>query len=114
MKNILLTIIVSSIVLATMAQEPQKTIVGSDSYRNVPAEGVLSSGPIPDMNAFSAVGDPIKVRELCKGKYTVLAAGCLTCPLFHQNYPEIEAAYADYAPKEIQFFISISTCDILN
>jgi EF hand len=104
MRNFLFAIIISSIVLATMAQQPQKRIVGSDSYANVPAEGVLSSGLIPDMNAFSAVGDPIKVRELCQGKYTVLAAGCLTCPLFHQNYPEIEAAYADYAPKGVQFF----------
>ncbi|GAF04006.1 thioredoxin domain-containing protein [Saccharicrinis fermentans] len=72
--------------------------------RNVPEEGVLDSGPIPTMHAYTADGTPISVTELCKGKYTVLAAGCLTCPLFHQNYPEIEAAYVDYAHKDVQFF----------
>ncbi len=85
---------------AQTSQQKEK----SDANRNVPAEGVLSSGPIPDMNAFTKEGTPLKVRDLCKGKYTVLAAGCLTCPLFHQNYPEIEAAYLDYKAKGVQFF----------
>lgn len=100
MKYTFATIIGLLICLNIFAQ--QKSI--NDANRNVPAEGVLSSGLIPDMNAYTAEGAPIKVRELCKGKYTVLAAGCLTCPLFHQNYPEIEAAFADYKDKGVQFF----------
>lgn len=76
----------------------------SDRYRNVPAGGVLSRGPLPELEAFTAEGKPLKLRDLCAGKYTVLSVGCLTCPLFHQNYPEIEAAYADYAKRGVQFF----------
>lgn len=87
-------------VLAQSMQQKSK----NDANRNVPAEGVLNNGQLPDMDAYTDEGEPIKVRELCKGKFTVLGAGCLTCPLFHQNYPEIEAAYADYAPKGVQFF----------
>ena len=64
----------------------------------------LRSGPLPEMNAYTAEGIPINVRELCNGKYTVLASGCLTCPLFHDSYPEIEAAFADYKGEDIQFY----------
>jgi len=99
MKNLILTLFFSTLALGIMAQKST-----SDATRNVPAEGVLSSGRIPDMKAFTAEGTPIKVRDLCEGKYTVLAAGCLTCPLFHQNYPEIEAAFADYKDKGVQFY----------
>ncbi|MGQ1785814.1 hypothetical protein [Saccharicrinis sp. GN24d3] len=104
MKNLIFLIIFSSIAVCTLAQKQHTKAVTTNSYLNVPAEGVLSSGLIPDMNAFTAEGAPIKVRELCKGKYTVLAAGCLSCPLFHQNYPQIEAAFADYKDKGVQFF----------
>ena len=103
MKRIIYLIIFNFIVLVNIAQQPQQ-LSTNDANRNVPAAGVLSSGQLPDMDAFTSEGKPIKVRELCKGKYTVLAAGCLTCPLFHANYPEIEAANADYAPKGVQFF----------
>ncbi|MFK7788919.1 MAG: TlpA family protein disulfide reductase [Phycisphaeraceae bacterium] len=71
---------------------------------SVPEGGVLKSGPLPDLNAFDLEGKPIKLRKLCEGKYTVLVAGCLTCPKFHQSYRAIEAASADYAPKDVQFF----------
>lgn len=65
---------------------------------------VLSSGPLPDLKAFTAQGQPLNVRELVAGKYTVLSGGCLTCPQFHQGYAEVEAMQADYAPKGVQFF----------
>ncbi len=68
------------------------------------ANSVLSSGPLPDMDAFTAEGEPLKVRELVAGKYTVLSGGCLTCPQFHQGYREVEAMHADYADKGVQFF----------
>ncbi|VGO23403.1 TlpA family protein disulfide reductase [Pontiella sulfatireligans] len=94
MKFRILLIIIGSIALSTSAQRS-----GS-----VPQGGVLSCGPLPDLNAFTAEGNPVKLRELCKGKYTVLKAGCLTCPEFHRSYPGVETAYADYAPKDVQFF----------
>jgi hypothetical protein len=64
----------------------------------------LSSGQLPDMDAYTAEGELVKVRELVDGKYAVLSAGCLTCPQFHQGYPEVEALAADYAPKGVHFF----------
>ncbi len=104
MKDLFIILILSSIAIITFGQNRNAKVVGSDLSRNVPKEGVLSSGSIPDMNAFTADGKPVKVKALCEGKYTVLVSGCLTCPLFHQNYPEIEAAYADYKDKGVQFF----------
>ncbi|CAA6677261.1 MULTISPECIES: peroxiredoxin [unclassified Lentimonas] len=61
-------------------------------------------GTLPDLNAVLPDGSPIKLRELTQGKYTVLSAGCLTCPEFHKAYREVEAAAADYTPKGVQFF----------
>ncbi|MGJ8743031.1 hypothetical protein [Polaribacter sp.] len=73
-------------------------------YANVPEGGVATSGKLPDLNAYYENGDPLKLRELIKGKYTVLAMGCLTCPEFHKAYTGIEALNVDYAPKDVQFF----------
>lgn len=68
------------------------------------ASPMLKSGPIPDANAVTDQGKPIKLRELCEGKFTILASGCLTCPEFHKSYPEIEAARIDYGSNKVQFF----------
>jgi hypothetical protein len=82
----------------------QKGPGGSNHTGSVPQGGVLRSGPLPDLNAFTAEGKPLKLRNLCKGSYTVLASGCLTCPEFRRGYSEIEAASADYASKGVKFF----------
>lgn len=78
--------------------------VGTALGGGVPPGGVLSNGPLPDLSAFTADGKPVQLRTLCKGKYTVLKAGCLTCPEFHRMYGGVEVAYADYAAKGVQFF----------
>lgn len=72
--------------------------------RNVPEGGVVSSGDLPDLSAYSENGDQLKLRELIKDKYTVLAMGCLTCPQFHKAYTGIESLSVDYTPKGVQFF----------
>ena len=92
--TLLITIAVSASTIAQPLRGPQ----GGSGYN------VRSSGALPDLNAFTAEGEPLKVRELVAGKYTVLSAGCLTCPQFHQGYPEVEAMQVDYAPKGVQFF----------
>lgn len=66
--------------------------------------GVLRNSSLPDVDALTADGKPVNLRELCDGKYTLLAMGCLTCPEFHRSYPEIEAANQDYASDDVQFF----------
>jgi len=100
--QLFMLITLSAMIPLTQAQNKQAN--NGNRYNNVPVGGVLSSGPLPDLNAFTPEGKPLKLRELCKEKYTVLSAGCLTCPMFHRNYPVIEAAYADYADKGVQFF----------
>jgi len=74
------------------------------SAQNGANSSMLRSGPIPEMDGFTAEGEPLSIQELCSGKYTVLASGCLTCPQFHNSYGEIEAAFADYKSEDIQFF----------
>lgn len=77
----------------------------AQSGRRVPAGGdVLSKGPLPDLDAFTAAGKAVKLRALCRDQYTVLVSGCLTCPKFHQAYGEIEAARVDYSSKGVGFY----------
>ncbi|MDF1823614.1 MAG: hypothetical protein P1U68_03170 [Verrucomicrobiales bacterium] len=64
---------------------------------------VLSSGRVPDLNGFTSEGKPVNLKEYAKGHYTVIAAGCLTCPEFRRGYAEVEAALADYSPLGVQF-----------
>ena len=77
---------------------------GGGGGGSVPAGGVLKSGELPDLNAYTAEGAPIKIRDLTKDQYTVLVSGCLTCPKFLQSYTAIEAASADYASKGVGFY----------
>ena len=56
------------------------------------------------MDAYIADGEAMKAREIIDGNYTVLSAGCLTCPQFHNGYPHAEAMAAGYGPKGVQFF----------
>jgi len=59
---------------------------------------------MPDTNAHLADGTPVKVRDLIKGKYTVIKTGCLTCPEFLKAYKELEATAADYEKLGVQFY----------
>lgn len=91
-------LVIGITVSASVIAQPARNPLGGSGTN------VLSSGPLPDLNAFIAEGEPLKVRDLVAGKYTVLSAGCLTCPQFHQGYREVEAMQVDYASKGVQFF----------
>ena len=56
------------------------------------------------MDAYTADGEAVKAREMIDGNNTVLSAGFLTCPQFHNGYPHAEAMAAGYGPKGVQFF----------
>ena len=71
---------------------------------SVSAEGVLDSGRLPDLLAFSDDGEPVNLRELATDGYLVLKSGCLTCPKFHASSREVEAAAVDYAPMGVTFY----------
>ncbi|MEM9367569.1 MAG: hypothetical protein AAGD07_16375 [Planctomycetota bacterium] len=73
-------------------------------YGSRQSGGVLQGTRLPDLDAYLADGTEVKLRELCNGAYTVLVAGCLTCPQFHRGYAEVEAASQDYSSKGVQFF----------
>ena len=65
---------------------------------------VLTEGQLPDTDALMPDGTEIKVRDLIKGKYTVIKSGCLTCPEFLVAYKELEATANDYREKGVQFY----------
>ena len=101
MKYILSLLFVTQFVISVSGQPSR---AGGGRGAPSAAGHALNSGQLPDMNAYTAEGEPINVGELVDGKYTVLSAGCLTCPQFHQSYPEVEAMAADYVSKGVQFF----------
>lgn len=86
------------------AQDRDSSRADAQTYGSKKRGGVLRNVALPELEAHSADGMKIKLRELCDKKYTVLVAGCLTCPQFHRGYPEIEACSQDYSPKGVQFF----------
>lgn len=86
------------------AQDSESGRPDAQRYGSRKSGGVLRETQLPDLDAYMADGTAIKLRDLCNGKYTVLVAGCLTCPQFHRGYPEVEAASKDYASKDVQFF----------
>ncbi|WP_404306076.1 hypothetical protein [Neorhodopirellula lusitana] len=106
-KSLLWTLVAISILgcgkLAT-AQGRDASPTAMHRYGSGQRGGALSNVALPNLDAYSADGTKLKLRELCQGKVTVLVAGCLTCPQFHRGYPEIEAASRDYAAKGVQFF----------
>ena len=88
-----------------VAQDRQSVNADAQRYGSRKRGGVLRNTRLPDLDAHLADGKAIKLRALCDGKYTVLVAGCLTCPQFHRGYPEVEAASKDFSPKKnVQFF----------
>ncbi len=80
--------------------------VNSDLYRNTPRGGVVTSGQLPDITAYSDRGEQLQLRELCRGGYSVIVTGCLTCPEFRREHPTIEAINADYAPRGVKFYFA--------
>ena len=100
LRAVALVTFLAAMVTASLAQPP----FGGRSGRAGRANTVLDSGQLPDLKGFTAEGEPIELRQYIKGSYTVLAPGCLTCPIFHRSYREIEAANADYAPLGVKFY----------
>lgn len=59
--------------------------------------------PFPSVKIVDADGKEFSTEQF-KGHYTVLVAGCLTCPAFLGSYREIEAIHRDYASKGVRFY----------
>ena len=100
----LLILVLAPLADAQNGQRRGRAGGGGGGGGSVPAGGVLKTGELPDLNAYTAEGEPIKIRDLCEGQYTVLVSGCLTCPKFLQSYPAIEATSADYATLGVGFY----------
>ncbi len=64
----------------------------------------LANAPLPDVIAYTEDGKSVRLRELVQTNYTVLVAGCLTCPIFRESYSGVEAVARDYAPRGVRFF----------
>ena len=59
--------------------------------------------PFPSVKIVDSDGKRFSTEQL-RGHYTVLVAGCLTCPAFLGSYGDVEAAYRDYSPKGVKFY----------
>ncbi len=58
-----------------------------------------------DLTIYESDGTKTTLAKILSDKYTVLVSGCLTCPIFHRTYPDVEAVYQDYKDRDdIQFF----------
>ncbi|MFR9651218.1 MAG: hypothetical protein SNG35_04255, partial [Rikenellaceae bacterium] len=106
MKSLKLLSLLLLVALSAITLEAQ---INNDLFRNTPVGGVVTSGKLPDFTAYTDSGEMVKLQELCQGRYTVLITGCLTCPEFRRINPTVEAIYADYAPKGVQFFFVYKT-----
>lgn len=96
------------LLVASLNSAPAERVTSLENRQTEPRTSVLT-GALPDLQAYDDTGRLLRLRDLCLGKYTVLAAGCLTCPEFHRGYAEVEAASADYAPLDVQFFFVYKT-----
>lgn len=99
--SLLCLVIVAS---SAVAQQREGNSDPQQRGGSVPTEGVLNSGRLPDLQAFSDDGKLINLRELSSEGYLVLKSGCLTCPKFHASSREVEAAAMDYAPMGVRFY----------
>ena len=66
--------------------------------------GIRLGMPFPALTFHDAAGRAITSEEVLNAKHTVFVFGCLTCPVFHRTYQEVEAVYEDYRSKDVQFF----------
>lgn len=100
--------ITSLLVLLSVNSVSAESATLLENHKTEQRTSVLT-GALPNLQAHDDSGGLISLRNLCNGKYTVLAAGCLTCPEFHRGYAEVEAASVDYAPLDVQFFFVYKT-----
>jgi Ca2+-binding EF-hand superfamily protein len=76
---------------------------GQAGLGRLASSGLQIGKPFPSIKIVDADGKEFSTEQL-KGHYTVLVAGCLTCPAFLGSYPSIEAVHRDYASKAVKFY----------
>ncbi|MFO0902362.1 MAG: redoxin domain-containing protein [Pirellulales bacterium] len=57
----------------------------------------------PAQKIYDADGKEFDTAQL-RGNYTLITLGCLTCPPFLNNVPELEAVYRDYQSRGVRFY----------
>jgi len=75
---------------------------GQPGLGRLASSGLEIGKPFPLVRIVDAQGKAFSTGQL-KGHYTVLVAGCLTCPAFLRSYPGVEALRRDYAGKGVKF-----------
>ncbi|MGB2861803.1 MAG: redoxin family protein [Sedimentisphaerales bacterium] len=76
---------------------------GQAGLGRLASSGLEIGKPFPSVKIVDADGKEFSTEQL-KGNYTVLVAGCLTCPAFLGSYPGVEAVHWDYASKGVKFY----------
>jgi Ca2+-binding EF-hand superfamily protein len=76
---------------------------GQAGFGRLASSGLQIGKPFPSIKIVDADGKEFSTEQL-KGHYTVLVAGCLTCPAFLGSYLGVEAVHRDYATKGVKFY----------
>lgn len=76
---------------------------GQAGLGRLASSGLEIGKPFPSIKIVDADGRDFSTEQF-KGHYTVLVAGCLTCPAFLGSYPGVEAVHRDYTSKRVKFY----------
>ena len=78
-----------------------------DRPRDIRFRNAIEVGKVlpSEIEIYNTQKQRIPLQQLFNGRYTVVVAGCLTCPAFLTAYPEVEAVYADYKNKVDFYFL---------
>jgi len=62
-----------------------------------------------NLKLYDADRNLVLATSILKSKYTVVVAGCLTCPAYRSSYPEIEAVARDFSDQGVNFYFLYQT-----
>ena len=65
----------------------------------------VGSTAASELEVYDTNQKRVPLKQLFKNRYTVVVAGCLTCPAFLNAYREVEAVHADYKNKVNFYFL---------
>lgn len=106
-KWLIYTCVLLSGVVNSVAWGQQNTKRFENFYKPSPEDFVTSKpavgDPFPQVTIYDPDGQPFETGGL-KGQYTLITLGCLTCPPFLSNAPELEAVYRDFQGKGVKFY----------
>ena len=75
---VLFTITATGIVAQNARENRRRSFQGRQGMDRLEQAGLKLGMPMPDLTAYDADGNPLNLRELMTGHYSILVFGCLT------------------------------------